>query len=206
MIPDLAKPNGYFAATLIEAELDHVQLNITDRLSRGGRAIDVKRLPAGELPLPKQAYNPAVMSVLLWAPASLPDTTVFYPNLTDGWQTLVYGFATEENAPCLSIRLGIDDIAWPIREMTIYRDGKQRRLVRVMRGDTRWDFFEQGQRYAFEDENAYRLKSVRKRLSTELLMDYCERLGWPIRAADTWFTRETIYLISRPKKRRSEAS
>ena len=96
-------------------------------------------------------------------------------NLIDGWHTLGWILNKEAKINML--------------EITIKNDYKlfnynQERIVRVM-WDGRWDFFEQGVPFKFEDINQYKKRFKAQRLSTEMIINYTKQFGCDI--TDTSF-------------------
>ncbi len=119
----------------------------------------------------------------------------FFANLEDGWHTMVHHLGVRSGLSCLSIRASGNKEEWPIREMRAYVDGALRRMVRVMKDDPKWEFFELGEPLAFEDVDAYSARLMRNRLPLDRLLDYCEHLGWDLRDEATWTSAQPGCLV-----------
>ena len=187
----------FIAATFIDSGLDEVESAILDRLgSSPERTLNVEPVEVSPATIHRQQYNPAAMATLLWAPLTRPTGTVFFANLEDGWHTLVYNLGVVCGVSCLSIRASGNADEWPIREMLVYCDGAERRLVRVMKDDPKWEFFEQGEPLSLEDVDGYSARLLRNRLPLDRLYDYCEHLGWSVRDDRTWTSARPGRLIT----------
>ncbi len=189
----LISDGRYVAVTFIEAPLESVVRTIVTKLHRGQtRATQVEVL---EESLPQQLYNPPSTVVTLWKPATAPSATMLYSNLEEGSDSLVYQLGILEGLSIVCVRASSDHVDGSIRELIRYEAGEVRRMVRVMRDDPRWTFYEEGARLPFEDGDSYATRLIKKRLSLPLLLDYCEALGWPIREGKTWQSEGWGYRI-----------
>ncbi|MEE8452146.1 MAG: hypothetical protein V3R99_09535, partial [Thermoguttaceae bacterium] len=123
--------------------------------------------------LPSLEYNPKKTEVLLWEPSTCRDTTAFASNLEDGWDSMVYVLSTKNKIRSVAIRYdSIDASDYPICELQTYEDGGSRRIVRTMKDDPKWEFFEEGSPYDFEDLERYKLRLKRERFDWEMLHRY----------------------------------
>jgi len=182
--------------TFVDAPLAKVRSAVLNQLkSFDNREVRLESIEISEKAFPVQVYNISRMSVLLFQPEAKAGGTVFFPNLQDGWHSLVHGLGKQEQLKCVSVRSSSDDTEWPIRELAIYENGRMSRLVRVMRDDPRWEFFESGDRLAFEDEASYETRLIRKRLPLSLLIEYCNSLGWPVDKGSFWMSDEQGVMI-----------
>ncbi len=67
------------------------------------------------------------------------------------------------------------------------------RLVRVMQ-DPRWDFYEEGNPFPFEQTEKYKERIKKKRLTNDMILDYAEAMGYDVRNPDFWESDNATYL------------
>jgi len=143
----------------------------------------------------KTEYNPAHRMFLIWEPLSSPGTSVFSPNVEDGWHTLVHILSTKYFCDSASVRLSSPKSICPICELSTYANGHAERLVRVMKDEPKWEFYETGKPYDFEDVGIYKKRIKRQRFTQEMLSKYMKNLGWDIDAQDFFRTKTFGFLF-----------
>jgi hypothetical protein len=133
-----------------------------------------------EINLLKPKYNPKCRAFLIWEPLNNPGTSVFSSNMEDGWFTLVNILSTKFFLDSASFRLSTPDDEYPICELQTYTKGNQSRIIRAMKDDSRWEFYEEGETYNFEEVENYSRRLKRQRFTQEMLKRYMKKLGWDI--------------------------
>ena len=151
-------------------------------------------IQTNEINLLKPEYNPTYRMFLIWEPSNNPGVSVFSSNLKDGWYTFVNILSTKYFLDSASIRLSPSDDEYPICEFLTYTKGKRSRIVRVMKDDPRWEFYEEGKVYNFEEVENYTRRLKRQRFTQEMLTRYMKNLGWDIEDKDFYKT-ETFGLL-----------
>jgi hypothetical protein len=139
--------------------------------------------------------------LLLWSPISAPRLTAFMPQVASG-DYFVVSYAHERfGFPLVSVRsTGLEE-SHPLHEFAVYegKGVKPRRLVRVMLGEPKWDFYTEGEPLPFENLQAYRAQRIRDRFSSEMLVTYVEQWGAPVRSADFWRSAEDAITLVRTR-------
>jgi hypothetical protein len=159
---------------------------ITDVVSGSfGRPYTIERLPAVSTPLP-QYYNPKRHEVCLWSPPCDAAGTVFFPNLQDGWSSLVHCILTDFPFRAVSVRISPLSVRYPICEFHYHAGRGVRRIVRSMRDSPSWQFFTDGPVQPFEQAESYRARLIKKRFTADMLCGYMSTLGWPITSPAFW--------------------
>lgn len=65
--------------------------------------------------------------------------------------------------------------------------------------DPQWVFYEEGIKQWFENEHYYAERIKKKRLNKEILLFYCERLGFKITNPMFWESRQSVLFEERSK-------
>ena len=138
---------------------------------------------------------------ILFAPLSNPNITVFATNQTDGANSMVFNL--NRFLKCESISLSF---SWGGRWLDIYcmeywKDGESVRFVRSMQ-DPRWDFYEEGSPLWFEEPELYKQRIIKKRMNKEILIKYCNKLGFKVEDVRFWKNFGQTYELEFCKKSR----
>ena len=148
------------------------------------------------LALPEQVYNPLNgKSVSIWEPKSKPGSSVFVANIQDGWSSLVWGVATRFSLTCVNIRISSLEDEWPIVEFTYFEKGCEKRIIRVMKDDPKWGFFESGETLSFEDTSYYQKRRIRDRFPRHLLLQYLMKLDWNTEEKTFWQSSSSFAVL-----------
>lgn len=110
-----------------------------------------------------------------WAPSSHPDCTAIVANCS-----IAYNLAVRFARRVIDIRVSSSSDEWPVCELVLHENGTLRRLIRTLRDDSRWEFYQQGEPMHFEDSSAYERRRIRDRFTPDMLRSYCAALGWEI--------------------------
>lgn len=190
-------PAGYLGVELIDAPL-HQAVEDAQRWLRPAVAQEeVFAMPE----MRPYAYRPGHAYGCFWSPRGRPSGTALVANCAIG-----FNLARRFKHPVLGLRMSAPDDEWPICELSLYEQGALKRFVRAFRDDTRWDFFEQGERLPFEKDEYYRKRRIRDRLTPELLRGYSLALGWDLAPSALFASdRTAVSLIHRPDSSPSSA-
>lgn len=52
--------------------------------------------------------------------------------------------------------------------------------------DNRWDFYQEGEPFPFEQTERYAERIKRKRLTTDMVLEYAREMGWDLRDPRFW--------------------
>jgi hypothetical protein len=159
------------------------------------RNVVSSRLAPESLRIPEQAHNQACQAVTVWEPKATPGSTMLVANLTDGWSSLVHTTATRFSLTCAMVRVSLPHDPWPIVELAYLLGGAERRFLRVMKDDPRWQFFERGDPLPFEEPSYYARRRIRDRLPRDLLFKYLTMLGWDPTDAGLWQSTSSVWEI-----------
>jgi hypothetical protein len=191
----------FFQISIIEDSIDNVIKNFTtilsdSKLTKENLAnLDFNNV-CSERTIP---YNPTKRKFILFEPASNPGTTVFFPNLTDGWYTLLYnytrlykknvfkaGFTTNATMPYP---------AYFFKYFYIDNNNLIERSVHAIKED-KWVFFANSVPLTIEDPTNYSKRKIVDRLNNNIILDYLQKAGYDLRS-DTFFeTTKSISLIT----------
>jgi hypothetical protein len=183
----------FFNLVVIAAPLPEVVA-----LFRADRPSSLSLEPAS-LVFPLQPYSATErdLPMLLWSPNAAPGLTAFMPHVQSG-DYFVIKYALERFG--LSVATGrsaSSSAEWPITEFIAYSSGKQRRIVRAMRDDPRWDFFADGDALPFEKTENYRRRLIKDRFVRDDLLQYFECWGAPVRDPAFWQGEEGMTFVRR---------
>lgn len=131
-------------------------------------------------------YSPLVwggmhISVILWKLKGR-DAVALFTNASGNLNHLLCH--ASEYGRVITVRLDSD-----VRDIEILENREAVRYVRVMK-DPRWDFYEEGEPFPFEDTSKYGIKPIRSRLTDEMVLNYCKELGYDIQSEDFYESDE----------------
>jgi hypothetical protein len=158
-------------------------------------ALDIHRV---YFPRPQRGGAEPI-SALMWSPRNHPARTMFYPNLSDGWATLIAGLSAGGMPDCISIRSTAVPEAWLMQEICFVSSGnRSKRLLQFMRTEDGLQFHEEGSPFDFEDLSVRPRQRIASRSD---LFRFVKKLGIDLSDNDTWATdAEAIYLTEqRPR-------
>ena len=129
----------------------------------------------------KEYVSPNSYTAFFYRPLNAPDFVCMRTPLEDGWQTLfnVLSLELAVESYRISASSGRDDFYC----FQSYQQGKER-VVYLMK-DTKWIFYEKGERLPFEQSEAYAKRRIRDRLNEPMLLDYLLQVG--LNARDSLF-------------------
>ena len=139
----------------------------------------------------KEDVSPNSYTAFFHRPLNAPDFVCMRTPLEDGWQTLF-------NA--LSLELGVE--SYRISESSgrddfycfqSYQQGKER-VVYLMK-DTKWIFYEKGERLPCEQSDMYTKRRIRDRLNEPMLLDYLLQVGLDARDSSFYHSEEDVLVF-----------
>ena len=121
--------------------------------------------------------SPQYTKILLWRPKKQNGTVIFADSDILG---IIYNLNFDITGIMLDLDLPGEDRYLPCYYFEHWDKDKNFRLVRVM-CDPRWDFYEEGERFPFEQVEKYNERIKKKRLTNDMIKDYVTAMGWNIR-------------------------
>ena len=181
--------------SFLDADMDDISRSIIE-IKEPSYPVSASKSPL-KIDLSYVDYGALVTKMVLWAPQKRQ--TAVYGNQGDGFYTLCnvlnlrYGYDVTQICLTLDPENKIDDEVYDMR--LFYHIGKvyERRLVRVMQ-DPRWDFYEIGEPFPFEQTEKYKERIKKKRLTNDMILDYAEAMGYDVRNPDFWESDNATYL------------
>jgi len=114
-------------------------------------------------------------------------------NLSDGWYTLCNVISIELNCEYYLFQSSDDNVYEPSNSFTYVRNGSLERCVYSMK-EGKWVFYSEGNLLPFEESPYYEQKMIKKRLTKQILIEYCKKLGLFIDDEGFWkSTDESLY-------------
>jgi hypothetical protein len=141
----------------------------------------------------RELNNQKSYEAFFFNPLIKSDKTIMISNLQDGWYTL--GNVISIKLPCerYSFFLCDGSVEDPMNSL-IYTNGKLERAVYSMK-DGKWVFYQEGEPLPFEKLNYYKQRIIKKRVTKQILIDYCKELGLFIEDENFWkSTEENLYV------------
>lgn len=133
-----------------------------------------------------------VVEVLIWQPKSARFSfVVFFTNMSDGWDTLLSNYTRVFNEDIISIKLSCGNAKYPVYSFD-YKKGDKQRLIRSMKDINKWEFFEKGEVYDFENTANYKKRRIADRINNELIIDYLNKIGINIKDDQFWISQKAI--------------
>ena len=128
------------------------------------------------------------------------DICVMFSNCSDGWYTLVNVLSIKLQCDvCLFSITAPDVLDGAFNGFRYIRGGNPIRTVYAMQ-DPRWVFYEEGQKQWFENTAInYQMRMIKKRMNKEILISYCERLGFDIINPMFWQCEQSVLLEELPR-------
>lgn len=133
---------------------------------------------------------------IIWEPLNKPNTTVFYVNLSDGWNSLMEVYADKWKKECIHISMSDKSLNDPMCHFYYYC-GKNKRIIQSYKDDDKWVFYETGNLLPFEETQYYKKRYIKDRLPNELIMQYLSSMGWDIAHRDFWNTKQLVFNFKR---------
>lgn len=143
----------------------------------------------------KEEVYSAESNDIVFSPVSCPNITLFTSNLSDGGSSLVYIMNKFLKLDSISLRISKAEDFYKIYAFDYYKDGDSIRYVRSMQ-DPRWEFYEEGTSLWFEDIELYKQRMIKKRMNKDILIDYCNKLGFNIDDKCFWQNSGSIYELT----------
>jgi len=191
----------FFQISIIEDSIDNVIKNVTTMLNDSQltkedvKSLDFKNV-CSERTIP---YNPTKRKFILFEPTSNPRTTVFFPNLTDGWYTLLYNYTRIYKKNVFKAGFTTNDMiqhpAYFFKYIYIDNDNLIERSVHAIKED-KWVFLTNSAPLAIEDSTNYFKRKIVDRLNNKIILDYLQKAGYDLRNDEFFKTSKSISLIT----------
>ncbi|WP_310602695.1 hypothetical protein [Anaerosporobacter sp.] len=140
-----------------------------------------------------QIYKKEYSSALFYNPLISDEKTIMISNLADGWYTLCNVIANNLNCAYYLFTLSDEKDSEPMNSFRYKNNGIKRSIYAMKEG--KWYFYSEGEPLYFEEQKHYENKMIKKRLTKQILIDYCKELGLFIENENFWKTeKESLYL------------
>ena len=150
------------------------------------RKTKAKRISMNEYSYKAFFFNPSIK----------PDKVIMISSLEDGWYTLCNVISNSLKSGFYLFTLSADGVSDPQNAFHYVNKAEgisTERVVYSMK-DGKWVFFEKGEPLQFENLENYKQKIIKKRLTKEILIDYCKEIELPIEQENFWKQKgEGIY-------------
>ncbi|RUR66846.1 hypothetical protein EJP67_07175 [Variovorax guangxiensis] len=169
---------SYFDLVVVRAPLSEVARAFDDYPSM---RVKVSATP---FVFPSQSYSGEGSTMLLWTPEAAPHLTAFMPHAASS-DYFFRSYCAQFLFEVAEVRSTSQQAEDQINSFEVDADGKPRRMVRAMK-DERWEFLQEGSPLAFEQMERYASRLVRDRLTRDMVLDYLEAWGTPVRDEAFW--------------------
>lgn len=115
------------------------------------------------------------------------DALIFTSNMPDGWASLLWGIAANQNVSYYTFK--ISNFPFML-EFSYFKNKNDFRIVRLMDDDGKLDFFQDGKPLFFEKKEIYNKRKKVDRLTFAILVDYANCLGIDISSHKLLFTKK----------------
>lgn len=123
--------------------------------------------------------------------------TLLTSSAADGDNSLLHCISRQVRGGLLGFRAEDPRALYPMNQLFLLDNFETKRLIRVMKDDDGWDFFEQGQPLWFEDVRYYQSRNKKDRLTPQILAAYLEKTGYGSFERDFWIDerRDAVYIF-----------
>ena len=129
---------------------------------------------------------------LLWEPEGLTGKTAMICNVTDCLQRRIMCLSETYYRDCFRVLLSRDHQYLPECQFEFFGRAGGHRRIEVF-NDGRWEFRSEGSPLPFENQESYRARAVRDRLTPSIVAWYLSELGWDIRRESFWSTNRLAF-------------
>ena len=193
-MPDtILKNRNFISLTCMNSPITSVCKDIEDLLFKHSFKLKIIKVDPQNTILEMPYQNQNKIGFILWEPKNTNIGCAFMVTIQDGWYTLIYNIATKYRHDCLSIRVSSTMEEYPICELQYYEHGKEKRFIRSMKDEPKWEFYQKGKQLTFEKPDHYNKRRIKDRFNEELLLEYLHALGWDIRKNTFWETEKPYY-------------
>lgn len=95
---------------------------------------------------------------------------------------------------CVTGYSAYNDKDYPFYDFFRYEPEGLRRYVRTMKDDPRWEFYQEGEPFEFEDVSRYSRRLKRERLDRDMVIEYMRQMGYDLEDPSFYETDE-CYLV-----------
>ncbi len=187
----------FFQISIIQDKIENVSENLTLFLGSGSliknevEVVDFSKVCSNRT-IP---YNPKTIEFILFEPLTNPGTTVFFPNMTDGWYTLVYNYTRLYKKNAFKVGFTTDEtIKYPayfFKYFYIEKDKIIERAVHAIKED-KWVFCTSNSSLDIEDITNYLKRNIKDRLNNEIIIDYLFKAGYNMKDKNFYSSSKKI--------------
>jgi hypothetical protein len=112
--------------------------------------------------------------------------TLFTSSVNDGANSLLCCLSRRVPRGILKFRVESLNRKYPGNLLCQFEDFETVRLVRAMKDGDRWEFFEIGKPLWFEDPGFYKARNKKDRITSQIIAEYIERLGYGSLENEFW--------------------
>lgn len=113
----------------------------------------------------------------MWKPDGLSrDGVAYMTNMPDGWPTLMNYYFSQFTHEIISISLSNAHELYPAYSYSHSRGDNQRGVL-VLKEEKKWEFFQRGVPFEYEDLANYNKRKISDRLNSTIIKTYLERIG-----------------------------
>ena len=144
---------------------------------------------------PEQPFTPPHKAVVLWEPIGKKSHTIFMANFSDGWFTLANILGVRFKHELYRLRISDPKSEWPVWSFEYFLEGKEVRVIQVLKDDPSWEFYERGDILPFENLGYYKRRIIKERFNKDILIEYMKAVGWDLLDESFWLPSSTSYSI-----------
>lgn len=119
---------------------------------------------------------------------------IMFSNMEDGWITLANYITSlikcEHTTFFITLKPNVYN-----QNMFINKTLDNERIVYSMIDSDKWTFYEQGNSVYFEEITNYQKRIIKKRLNSEILIQYCKRIGFNIEDDDFFKSQGSAFFL-----------
>lgn len=131
-------------------------------------------------------------SVLIWNPKG-KDYCAFVSNCTDGFNAFVHYLNHHRHINATGYS-ALNDKDYPFYHFFRYELDGLRRYVRTMKDDPRWEFYQKGEPFEFEDVSRCSRRLKRERLDRDMVIEYMRQMGYDLEDP-LFYETDECYLV-----------
>ena len=188
----------FFPLTILDSPLETVELEIKEILKDWWKdsKIEFGTVDLGKINPPPMitAGGAHFPKFLIWEPKNNPNSTAFFVNYQDGFNSLIHVWNQRFGKRAISVRLSNDLICdYPHHEINVKTTDNEERVV-YTHVESKWEFYQTGPVQDYEDVENYKVRKIKDRLNNVIINKYLAKLGFKIWDEDFYKSnRKGIY-------------
>ncbi len=176
---------GRFAFGIVPAPMDQVTELSVRQASAWGHQFAVCRTAVRDIRLIMDSPDgptrlPSRRKAILLSESEGPrgPKTLFFSSVMDGYGAMLRSLSASLPGIHLNVEASCTAGVYSKNALTAYQNKKQVRAVYVIHDDSGWEFFERGNRLAFEEADNYASMLKNDRLNPSIIAKYLEKIGY----------------------------